>query len=293
MTPSDVLDAAYDRFLTLEREEWGDGELSAVRRYTWAAWYQPSRTQFARLVVDLLIHPDGYTGGLPLLHRKVSHSLEGLDGIELLQPRSGTVSPASHDPLQADAALGQIVCDSSSRIRVAQKVWRDFPFGARVGILGDNDLLGLVVAGEDFPTVVFDIDERIAAVFQSRRHIAFRMHDVRQPMIGEETFDAVLLDPADGSVALSYWLKRADECLSNEDGARMYLAVNQWRLGRRWSRVVEECARYGLVPCDVVAQAKAYPQEDGRSVTTDLWVFERVSVPSTLPLPYLDIEVFR
>lgn len=293
MRSTELLDRAYERFLTLEGDEWGSGEVAAIRRYTWTVWYKPSRVQFARLVADCLANEGEYAGGVPHLHRKVMSSLENLGDVEQLLPRIQHAAPRPIPLVEANPGLGQIVCDAGSRHRVAQQVWQDFPYGARIGILGDDDLVGLVVADENYPVVVFDVDERLGNVFDPHPHAEFRHHDIRRTLAGEERFDAVLLDPADGSVALSHWLERLNECLSQQDGARAYLSVNLWRLGRRWSRVVEQCMRYNLVPCDVKLRAKNYPLRGNLSVMTDLWVFERTSIPSALPRPYLDIEVFR
>lgn len=55
--------------------------------------------------------------------------------------------------------------------------------------------------------------------------------------------------------------------------------------GRRWAQVVVECLRYGIVPCGSHPRLKTYPQGGAGLVETDLWVFERASIPSALPQP--------
>ena len=290
----ELLEWAYQRFVELEREEWGEGELAAVRRYTWAVWFRPSRLQFARLVAECVSGERVYSGGVPRLHRKVQRALDYAGGDVIapapLAPETVGTPP---DPLEADPSLGQIVCDVTSRARGAKGVRQDFPYGARLALLGDDDLVGYAVAGEDHPAVIYDIDSRVGDLIGSHPHLEFKRHDIREPIRERGCYEAVLLDPADGSVALGKWLERADECLSPEDGARMYLSVNPWRLGRRWAQVVVECLRYGIVPCGSHPRLKTYPQGGAGLVETDLWVFERASIPSALPHPYMDIEVFR
>ncbi|MDY6055166.1 hypothetical protein [Micrococcus sp.] len=293
MSRLELLERAYQRFVELENEEWGEGELAAVRRYTWTVWYRPSRLQFARLAAECVSGERVYAGGLPRLHRKVQQALSVAGDVivpALVAPEMAETTPS---PLEADPSLGQIVCDVESRARMAKVIRRDFPYGARLALLGDDDLVGCAVAGEDYPAVVYDIDPRVGDLIGSHPHLEFKCHDIRLPMREQGCYEAVLLDPADGSVALGKWLERADECLSPEDGARVYLSVNPWRLGRRWAQVIAECLRNGMIPCGRHPRLKAYPQGSDGLVETDLWVFERASIPSALPHPYLDIEVFR
>ncbi|PNL17590.1 bis-aminopropyl spermidine synthase family protein [Micrococcus sp. FDAARGOS_333] len=289
----ELLERAYKRFVELEKLEWGEGELAAVRRYTWDVWYRPSRLQFARLVAEYVTGEQVYAGGVPRLHCKVQQALRGEGDVIMPSPMAPEAVGTPPRPLEADPSLGQIVCDLASRARVAGVIRRDFPYGARIALLGDDDLIGCAVASEDYPAVVYDIDPRVGDLTGSYPHLEFKRHDIREPMREKGCYEAVLLDPADGSVALGKWLERADECLSREDGARIYLSVNPWRLGRRWAQVIAECLRYGMIPCNSYPRLKAYPQGSIGRVETDLWVFERTSVPSALPHPYLDIEVFR
>lgn len=294
MKNQEILMQAYHRFVKLEREEWGTDEFSAIRRYSWSIWYMPSLIQFTRLVAEFVSEQHTYSGGLPRLHSKMQHALASIDKIPKPLPASEKTLASVFQPLPADLSLGQVICDVPSRIRVARILNQDFPYGAHVALLGDDDMISCAIAGEHYPTVVYDIDPRLGDLIGKLPHTEFRMHDIRNPLDRhKQSYDAVFLDPADGSVALSKWLARADECLSLEDGPRLYLSINPWRMGRRWTRVITECVRRGLIPCAHYPRLKAYPQPDGINIQTDIWVFERTNLPSDLPQPYLDIEVFR
>lgn len=288
-----LLEEAYQRFLSIEEEEWGEGKLAAIQRYTWATWYRPSLLQFSRLVAEYVLEPQACSGGVPRLHHKLQSAL-GSQWNKIAPPIPVvSTSRVSDVRLKADPRRGQIVCDIASRTRVAQVVQRDFPYGAKIALLGDDDLVCGVISTEDYPAVVYDVDDRLGDRISSYLHVEFIHHDIREPIRERHRYDAVLLDPADGSIALGKWLQRADECLSLVDGSRMYLSANPWRLGRRWAQVVAECLHHGLVPCDFHRKLKSYPHDCGKPVETDLWVFERTSIPSKLPHPYLEIEVFR
>ncbi|MGO4490003.1 bis-aminopropyl spermidine synthase family protein [Microbacterium sp. 2RAF4] len=293
MDESEDMAAGYARFVDIENGEWGAGPLAEMRRHAWRTWYRPSFLQYQRLVAEWALESRESVGGLPRLEKKVIVSLSGAD-IERLRPPALVEDHASAVPgLSPRADLGQLLCDEDSRVRVATLVRRDFPYGANVAMLGDDDLVGTAISHELFPVTILDVDTRIGDAIAERDHIEFRAHDIREPWRDAPRFEAVLLDPADGSIALEAWIRRTDECLSETEGARAYLSVNPWRLGRRWARLLEEFGRYDLSPVASHPKVKLYPQPDGRATTTDLWVFERMTRPSRLPQPYLDIEVFR
>lgn len=286
-------DRVYGRFTDIEDNEWGVGGLAEIRRYAWTLWYKLSPIQFSRLLGCYFGPDSGQCIGSPTLIRKLRSALIGLPYADSLVPTMSRPGPGLQRRLDAKPELGQQICDRESRRRVAGLVRSDFPYGARIALLGDDDLVASSLCDERYPTVVFDIDERIEKCLAGCRDVEFRHHDIREPVVDSHLFDAVILDPADGSVALDHWLRRTNECLSEEDGARVYLSINPWRVGRRWYTLVKQCLQYGLVPCNVVPNAKVYPDGSTVSITTDLWVFERTTVPPPLPLPYVDIETFR
>lgn len=293
MNVYDELAAAYARFIEIENHEWGDGTIAEMQRYAWRTWYRPSFLQYQRLVAEWTQSSRESVGGLPRLEKKIVASLSGSSRARL-RPPTFVEDHTSGVPVMAPKGeLGQLLCDEESRVRISTIVHDDFPYGAKIAMLGDDDLVGTAIAHERFPVTILDIDTRIADLVAEQEHIEFHVHDVRESWRSTSRFDAVLLDPADGSIALEAWIRLSNECLSEAEGSRAYLSVNPWRLGRRWSRLLEEFGRYNLTPVASYAGIKVYPHEGGRGTTTDLWVFERMTRPSCLPQPYLDIEVFR
>ncbi|MBB1501870.1 bis-aminopropyl spermidine synthase family protein [Propioniciclava sp. MC1683] len=196
-------------------------------------------------------------------------------------------------PLESNVDYGQLTCDVASRDRVAEEICRDFPYGGRVLFLGDDDLVSEAVALAGFSVTVVDVDERIGQCLATvEADLSFVLGDVRRPLEAGQ-FDAVVLDPADGSVALNHWLNRVHEHLGDEEGVRVYLSVNMHRLGRRWASLLAGLARRDLVPVRSQERIKRYPSPSWADTTTDLWVFERMALPSSLPVPYVEIETNR
>lgn len=293
MNIPDELERAYHIFDEIEDAEWGTGTIAEIQRHTWRKWYKLSFLQYLRLASECASGSRESIGGLPRLEKKVAASLADVN-LDCLSPFSfGEGQNPSAPVITPRPDLGQLVCDEESRTRIASIIHNDFPFGARVAMLGDDDLIATTIAHKHFPVTVLDVDTRIAEVVSMRDFIQFINHDVREPWRHESRFEAVVLDPADGSIALEAWTRRANECLSNVEGARAYLSVNTLRLGRRWSRLLDELGLHNLTPVAHYPRVKVYPGTSERGTTTDLWVFERMTRPSELPQPYLEIEVFR
>lgn len=80
--------------------------------------------------------------------------------------------------------------------------------------------------------------------------------------------------------------------LDSEDGNRIYLSVNRWRLGKRWKSLILSYLKHDIVPVSVYPKLKKYPTEGGEAYT-DLWVLEKQACEDYLPHSYLDIEMFR
>lgn len=269
---------------------------STLAAYVWASWYRLSPLHVARLVAKTGARVPGSpvaVSGLPRLDRRIDEAMAGLGPMPHPRRVPKMQTEVRAKALPARGELGQLVCDVSSRDRVAQHISGDFPLGGSILFLGDDDLVCEAVAAAGFEVLVVDVDERISGRVESLAgHVTFQSGDVCKALpLGR--YDAVVLDPADGSVALAHWLNRVYDHLAMMEGARVYLSVNPYRLGRRWARLLADFAAHDLFPVGNHQHAKVYPGPECSSSTTDLWTFERMNAPSMLPLPYLDIETFR
>lgn len=292
----DYRTAAHDVFCRAEDARWDERPGAALTRFTWRSWYRLERAHVDRLLAEAAMFQAGDPvgiGGLPRLHERVVGALAELGPPPA--PTSVVQTSDEHrvESLEARSDYGQLVCDVPSRDRVATEVCRDFPYGGSVLFLGDDDLVCEPVAAAGFKVVVVDLDERVGERISGLPGAPrFKRGDVRHPLdVGR--FDAVVLDPADGSVALTYWLSRVRDHLGTTDGSRVYLSVNLHRLGRRWTALLDDLARQDLVPVRQHERLKRYPFGDRPGAATDLWVFERMTRPSNLPLPYVEIETHR
>ena len=54
--------------------------------------------------------------------------------------------------------------------------------------------------------------------------------------------------------------------LDSEDGNRIYLSVNRWRLGKRWKSLILSYLKHDIVPVSVYPKLKKYPTEGGGSI---------------------------
>jgi hypothetical protein len=201
--------------------------------------------------------------------------------------------PVDLPPLPPSAEFGQIPCTPTGRQAVAELVIRDFPWGGRILLLGDDDLIAPGLAATGYAVTVLDVDPRLAPIL-TERSVRITEGDIRRlPADLDQRFDAVICDPADNSVALLPWLRAAARALTDQAGARLYLSISPVRLGHRWPALVADAINLGLVPADRIPRCKEYLVNDRLAAVTDCWVFERFPALSHLPLPYLDIETFR
>lgn len=264
----------------------------AMGTYAWRRWYEWSALEVDRLIASMAEDdPDLAYGGLGTLHQRLERVTQALGPPPQPVSRVSSVEPAS---LGAnDPELGQLSCDHKSREALARAICADLPYGGSVLFLGDDDLVSLPVQAAGLDVTVVDVDPRIGDSLRAvGQGPSFVLGDVRRPLeVGR--FEAVVMDPADGSHALDSWFRRASEHLVLEEGARVYLSLNRYRLGRRWVAVVGELARHDLHPVAHHPALKLYPLSEGRLASTDLWIFERLRQPTLLPLPYVEIETMR
>lgn len=292
MTNEDVRRRFREELNAREQESWPARGGGSVSRYAWRRWFAHTPAGADRLLAELSNAPaERLIGGTRRLSDNCRAALARLGGEAPSRLTHRGADPAP-GPLPADARLGQLTCDRESRARVVDLLVDDFPYGARVLFLGDDDLISVGASASGFDVTVIDVDDRLAPILSGRPRLAFRLADVRDELaLG--LFDAVVLDPADGSVALEAWLAQAHTCLSPTPGSRIYLSVNMHRLARRWAAVLHTLAHHDVVPVRASPSIKSYPQPAGGPATTDLWTFERMPMPSALPLPYLDVELVR
>ena len=232
--------------------------------------------------------------GLPKLTEKIRKSTLGFDINELSPPKIILRDNLFVQLPTVRPELGQRVCDIPSKKRIAECIHNDFPYGGNIAFLGDDDLVSLALAKNIYNIEIFDIDNRIYDIIYSEDDIMYRKHNVIYSIDEslQNSFDAVILDPADGSVALVHWFNRVFELISHKEGARVYISFNPFRLGKRWACVLEQLHRHSLIPVGMKESIKHYDSEEG-TITTNLWIFEKQNLASTLPLPYLDVEEFR
>lgn len=292
MTSEDLRRRFHEELNAREQESWPARGAGSVSRYAWRRWFAHTPAGADRLLAELSTAPAArLVGGTRRLSDNCRAALAHVGGEAPRRMAHGDADTALR-ALPADARLGQLTCDRESRARVVNLLVDDFPYGARVLFLGDDDLISVGASETGFDVTVIDVDDRLGPILSGRPRLDFHLADVRDELtLGQ--FDAVVLDPADGSVALDAWLTQAHACLSPTPGSRIYLSVNMHRLARRWAAVLHTLAHHDIVPVSAFPSIKSYPQPGDGPATTDLWTFERMPMPSALPLPYLDVELVR
>jgi hypothetical protein len=292
-----------------ENQTWQGRAGEQISTYVWRRWYRPGLLASARLLAAAAVAADAdgllrVIGGTARTATRVAEAAQaagvlrvGAGGrFEWLLPSRHEYVAADLDTLPARPELGQIPCTPPGRRRVAELVLADLPWAGDVLLLGDDDLISPAIAASGLTATVLDVDDRLAQVLTGApAPVRFVSGDIRSvPTDLHHRFDAVVMDPADGSIALAAWLRAAAVTLAEEPGARAYLAIAPARLGHRWAALVADAAQLGLVPCGHVSRCKEYRDDGGRlAAVTDCWIFERVPLPSYLPHPYLGIETFR
>ena len=238
MQMGNLIDELYNIYNDYENQHWKKSAIGNIQRYTWKRYYALSKIQFCRILLEYYLIRDSDI--LPTGTRNMGNILKDI----LSKYDAKSFKPIerhndiSDEFIDANPELGQFVCDMKSRIDVSNIICRDFPFGADVIFLGDDDLVSSALADENYKVTIVDVDNRIKEIVQDSDYIKYYNHDIRKTMNMSQKFNAVVLDPADGSVALSYWVRQSISMLDSEDGNRIYLSVNRWRLGKRWKSLI-------------------------------------------------------
>lgn len=283
-----MLKVAYADYLELLPLQLHPGDAERVQ--CWRRNEQLTERGFSRLVAALAgaPHLDDLSARCDLDFDNLAPVLSALTGHGLLaiSPDGGlrwslppSPAPAASPTVVYEhpaANWNQFPCDLESRQARVRLITRDHPFGsfARIGLIGDDDLLSLALAatGHLQPVVLEGNPElrchlrRLASAhaFAIETH-PLDVRDLNADIQALSPVDAFITDPPYSYDGVLTFVYQGLRLLRRTDDNRFYLVVNTMMLGRDLHRIQYALVRSGAVLLDVRPAANRYPFPDGYS----------------------------
>ena len=151
--------------------------------------------------------------------------------------------------------------------------------GARVAIIGDDDLLSIAMALTGLPEQVdvFEIDDRLINFINSvakEKNLSIKAHkfDVRHE-IGEEyigKYDTFVTDPVETIPGITLFLSRAASTLK-EKGAGYFGLTHIEASLQKWAKIERILLDMNFVITDMLRDFNVYPMDENLEISEDYY----------------------
>jgi Branched-chain polyamine synthase A C-terminal domain len=131
---------------------------------------------------------------------------------------------------ERNGEFAQQLCTLSTSVERAEHIWRQYPQGAKIITLGDDDLMSLALTQRDgYEVDVFEIDRALVRFIKKHRNSAVNIYsrDLSSGLPEEfkGLYDVVLADPPYNTEGMEWFIDCCADALKPDQKSRLYLST--------------------------------------------------------------------